>query len=163
MTSMLGRWNTDLPRHLEKEKITSKGYSSYTSPTFQNEMIKSCAAVVRQSLIQEILQGEFFADCLDTTPDAGKVNQLSIVIRYVNENGKVIEAVMDMVQAEKCDAAGLFEQISVILASHGIDINNLRGQVYDGCSAMAGKYMGLQARIEELNRMLILSIVLNTD
>ena len=72
-------------------------------------------------------------------------------MRYVNENGELIEALLDMVQAEKCDAAGLFDQISVILASHGIDINNLRGQGYDGCAVMSGKYTDLQARIKQLN------------
>ena len=45
----------------------------------------------------------------------------------------------------------VFQQISVILASHGLDINNLRGQSYDGCSTMSGKYTGLLARIKEVN------------
>ena len=39
--------------HLEKAKTTPKGYPSFTSSTSQNELIKSCASVVRQSLIQE--------------------------------------------------------------------------------------------------------------
>jgi hypothetical protein len=151
VTNLVARWNTDLSRHLEKAKANPKGYPSYTSPPSQNEMIKSCAAVVRQSLVQEILKAVFFAVCLDTTPDAGKMDQLSVVIRYLNEDGEVIEALLEMVQAEKCDAASIFQQISVILASHGLDIQNLRGQGYDGCSTMSGKYTGLQARIKEVN------------
>ena len=71
VTALLGRWNTDLSKHLEKAKTNPKGYPSYTSPTSQNEMIKSCAALVRKNLIQEILKAGFFAVCLDTTPDAG--------------------------------------------------------------------------------------------
>lgn len=72
VTNLVARWNTDLSRHLEKAKANPKGYPSYTSPPSQNEMIKSYAAVVRQSLVQEILKAVFFAVCLDTTPDAGK-------------------------------------------------------------------------------------------
>lgn len=36
------------------------------------------------------------------------------------------------------------------MKSLGLDINNLRGQSYDGGSNMSGKYRGVQARIKTL-------------
>ncbi|XP_029348364.1 uncharacterized protein LOC100568629 [Acyrthosiphon pisum] len=45
----------------------------------------------------------------------------------------------------------LADAVFLVLDSHGLDINNCRGQSYDNASNMSGMYTGLQARIKEVN------------
>ena len=41
--------------------------------------------------------------------------------------------------------------ILTLLGRNGLDVSNIRGQSYDGASAMAGTHTGTQARIKQLN------------
>ncbi|XP_028044431.1 zinc finger MYM-type protein 1-like [Rhopalosiphum maidis] len=43
--------------------------------------------------------------------------------------------------------------IKSTLVSHGLKIENLRGQCYDGAASMRGSYKGVQARIKEENHL----------
>lgn len=44
----------------------------------------------------------------------------------------------------------LTDAVFLVLESHGLNINNCRGQSYDNASNMSGMYLGLQARIKEM-------------
>jgi hypothetical protein len=112
-------------------------------------MIHSCAEVLRKEIAKEIKIAKYFAILLDTSPDNGKEDQLSFIVRYVNEDGGVIEAFLDMEHATHGDASTLFDLLIALLEKHDLSIKNLRGQGYDGCATMAGKYTGLQARVKE--------------
>ena len=112
-------------------------------------MIASCADIVCQSLVVEIKNAVYFSICMDTTPDAGNVEQLSFVIRFVTDSGDVIEALLEMTNAPKANAEGLFEQLTDMLKKYNLSMENIRGQGYDGCSVMPGPYTGLQARVRE--------------
>jgi len=45
----------------------------------------------------------------------------------------------------------LSKLIKTILVSHGLKLENLRGQCYDGAASMHGSYKGVQARIKMEN------------
>lgn len=150
MANCLARWNPDLAKHLEKSAANPKGYPSYTSPTSQNHLIHSCASVLRQGIASEVKRAKFFAICLDTTPDHSKQDQLSFIVRYVKENGDIIEALLDMKHVVKSDASSLFDYLADLLQKYDLSMDNVRGQGYDGCSTMSGKYNGLQARVKQV-------------
>ena len=95
-------------------------------------------------------QAHFFAICLGTTPDQSKQYQLSFIMRYVKENGDVVESLLDMKHAVKSDASSLFDYLADLLQKYDLSMNNIRGQGYDGCSTMSGKYNGLKARVNQM-------------
>ena len=150
ITNLVARWNEELSTHLEAAHKNPKGYPSYTSPSSQNQMIHSTAEILRQDIVAQIVGAKYFAVCLDTTPDASKNEQLSFIVRFVTEDGSVVEALLDMLHIEKTDAASLYQHLRELLEKYGLDITHLRGQGYDGCASMSGKYTGLQARIKEV-------------
>ena len=113
-------------------------------------MIHSTTEILRQDIVAQIVGAKYFAVCLDTTPDASKNEQLSFIVRFVTEDGSVVEALLDMLHIEKTDAASLYQHLRELLEKYGLDITHLRGQGYDGCASMSGKYTGLQARIKEV-------------
>ena len=143
IADLLARWNPSLSQHFAKGKSNPKGYPTYASPISQNHMIHSCAEVLRKEIAKEIKIAKYFAILLDTSPDNGKEDQLSFIVRYVNEDGGVIEAFLDMEHATHGDASTLFDLLIALLEKHDLSIKNLRGQGYDGCATMAGKYTGL--------------------
>ncbi|KAI6653007.1 Zinc finger MYM-type protein 1-like [Oopsacas minuta] len=73
----------------------------------------------------------------DTTPDIAKKDQLSIVVRYVNINGEIIVSLHDLIDVANCTAVGLVATIVEVFSKHGLLIESLRGQGYDGCATMA--------------------------
>lgn len=91
---------------------------------------------------------------MDSTQDITKLDQVSIVIRYViinhNESSiSVKESFLGFFVIEKHGAQDYEELITNILVKLDIDINKCRGQGYDGASVMSGVYSGVQKRIKD--------------
>jgi hypothetical protein len=149
LVNCLARWNPDLAKHMDKASRNPQGYPSYMSASSQNQLIHSCAETLRSGILAEMKKAKYFSICLDTTPDHSKQDQLSLIIRYVNEEGDVVEPLLDIEHASKADASSLFTNLTDLLKKHDIPIENIRGQGYDGCSSMSGKYTGLQAKVKD--------------
>ena len=82
-----------------------------------------------------------FSILVDETKDVGKVEQLSVVVRYVNkdEDVTVNERFLGFVPAEDLTAESLIKYILDTLSRHNINVNNLVSQGYDGAAVMSGK------------------------
>ena len=61
---------------------------------------------------------------------------MAIVLHFVDIKGCIQEHVMDLVHVKDASAATLFSLIYAILSHHSLDVQNLRGQDYDGASNM---------------------------
>lgn len=149
VVNLVSRWNTDLAAHLHKAGDNPKGYPSYMSASSQNEMINSSADQVREQILRDVKSAKYFALCLDTTPDAGRQDQLSVIVRYTDSNGQIREDMLDLTRAEDMTAEGLYNLIEATLTKFGLRLADVRGQGYDGCSTMSGCYSGLQTRIRQ--------------
>ena len=55
----------------------------YLSPTIQNELIQCLGHKLLKDLAYKINSAPFYSLMLDTTQDISKVDQLSVVLRYV--------------------------------------------------------------------------------
>ena len=75
--------------------------------------------------------------------------QCAIVLRYVNDSYEVHEEFVGLYEADKVDAKSLVMIIKTTLLSLDIDIQNLRGQTYDGPSVMQGRLSGVATRIKD--------------
>lgn len=126
----------------------------YFSWKIQNELIELIASSTRNFLCEEIRHSQCFSIIMDSTQDITKLNQVSIVIRYVvishNElNISVKESFLGFFVIEKHGAQDYEELITDILLKFNIDINKCRGQGYDGASVMSGIYSGVQKRLKD--------------
>ena len=143
------------------KQLVNKSHSNritYLSPQIQNELISLLARNVRSTITSEIRDAPYFAIMLDTTQDISKVDQLSMVIRYLtlmqnNENGasvpvcKVNERFLGFIELKDQTSEGIKTELLAFLLSHGILLNKCRGQCYDGAATMSGVYNGVQKRI----------------
>lgn len=130
------------------KKMKAAGNAKYTSNTIQNEVMECLSEMVREDIIREVKESEYFSVIADETKDLKKTEQLSLVLRYYY-NGAVQESFLEFQRASQLDAAGLTQNIIQCLERYGLEYrSNLVGQGYDGASVMAGKCRGVAARIK---------------
>ena len=151
---LLARFDPFIAEHLEKHANPGKGNVNYLSSTVATEILQLMSDKVLKYIISEIRESKYYGLIVDSTPDISHIDQLSIVLRYVNLDGEPVERFIKFLPIGSHDAETL--QISVLneLLSLNLDILNCRGQSYDNASNMAGRYSGLQARIKYLQILL---------
>ena len=72
---------------------------------------------------------------------------MGIVLRFVDIAGFVRERFFDLVHVSDTKAITLKNGIFYILSRHDLNVQNIRGQEYDGASNMRGEFNGLQALV----------------
>ncbi|KAI5682688.1 hypothetical protein M9H77_03916 [Catharanthus roseus] len=95
---------------------------------------------------------KFFSLLVDEARDSSVKEQLSIVLRFVNDNGEVVERFLGVVHVSDTSARTLKNSIDDFFAINGLSISQLRGQGYDGASNMRGKLNGLKQKILDENK-----------
>ena len=84
--------------------------SKYTSPEIQNELLGVMGDMVLQTISNEVQKAGIYSLLADETKDISRKEQLSIVLRYIN-NGSVYERFVGYTFAEQLDAESLYKYI----------------------------------------------------
>ena len=93
--------------------------------------------------MDEVKEAKFFTVIADEVADVSNTEQMSIVLRFVDSRcGSAFTSCKGGTTGE-----ALSDNILSVLRRHGLDIDLLRGQAYDGAGAMAGSISGVAARI----------------
>jgi hypothetical protein len=129
-------------------EVTAKApkNATYTSPTVQKQILHVFSTKVKEVIRDEIGDAKF---CLivDEARDESMKEQMAIVLRFVDKNGFVRERFFGLVHVSDTAALTLKKGIYSVLSKHQLDIQNIRGQGYDGASNMRGGWNGLQALV----------------
>uniref|UniRef100_A0A2N9H031 TTF-type domain-containing protein n=1 Tax=Fagus sylvatica TaxID=28930 RepID=A0A2N9H031_FAGSY len=120
------------------------GNAKYTSPDIQKEILNILAIRVRNKIREEIGDAKFCI-LVDEALDESNKEQMAIVLRFVNRDGFVQERFFDVVGVDETSAKTLKKGICNVLTHHNLQVENMRGQGYDGASNMRGVWNGLQA------------------
>ena len=122
----------------------------YISPLIQNSLLNIMGSMVRRKICDDIRKSVYYSILADETKDVSKKEQLTIVLRFVDDNAVIHENFLTFVEASELNAAGLTSYILSVLKEHRLDPENIVSQGYDGASVMSGKYKGVQQRIKEI-------------
>lgn len=126
--------------------------ASYISKTSQNKLIKCCGQFITDKIVGDVTKARFFSILADEASDINNKEQLSLVIRFVDESNKIREEFLKFVEcSEGLSGEGLCKVLLETLAALSIDIMDCRGQGYDGASAVSSAVKGLSGRILSLN------------
>ena len=150
---MLAEFDPFTAEHLGKYGRPGRGGTNYLSSTAYEEIVSIKADMCRQVISDEIKAAKYFSIIVDSTPDIAHVDQLAVVFRYVRAGGTPVEVFYTFIPNTGHKAEELFNAVTHLLESVGIDLSNCRGQSYDNASNMAGAYSGLQARIKAANEV----------
>ena len=124
--------------------------ATMTSPDVQKDVVSAFASEVRASITSKI-GNRFFCILVDESRDESAKEQMSLVIRFVDERGLICERFLDMVHVSDTRSATLMKSIGSTLNRHGLTFDRVRGQGYDGASNMRGEMNGLKSLILEKN------------
>ncbi|KAK4286432.1 hypothetical protein QN277_002989 [Acacia crassicarpa] len=116
------------------------------APSIQKDITHVAASLVTRAIISDI-GDNFFSILVDEARDISTKEQMAIVLRYVNDNGEIIERFLGLVHVSDTTASLLKESIELIFAKNGLSLTKIHGQGYDGASNMSGQFSGLKSLI----------------
>ncbi|XP_042410355.1 zinc finger MYM-type protein 1-like [Zingiber officinale] len=139
---VLTMYNDELSKAIAKAPKNAK----YTSHGIQKQILHVLSVRVKNIIREEIGVAKYCI-IVDEARDASKREQMSIVLRFVDSNGFIQEHFFGLVYVSDTAALTLKDAIYSALAHYNLDVQNIRGQGYDGASNMRGEFNGLQALI----------------
>ncbi|KAM3235347.1 hypothetical protein P3L10_015383 [Capsicum annuum] len=105
--------------------------SSMTSPDIQEDIVCSCAKETVKAIIED-LNGDNFGILVNELKYVSHKEQMTLVLLYVNKEGKIIKRFLGLVHVKDTSAKSLKETIYSLLLDHSLSRSQIRGQGYDG-------------------------------
>ena len=107
--------------------------------------------ISRDEVCKAVRNAGFFSLLGDESKDISKVEQLAIVVRYVDiKTASIYERFLTYVPLHSLTADSLTKELLDTLVKYHLDIKCLVSQGYDGASVMSGSCSGVQSRIREI-------------
>ena len=122
---------------------------TYFSPQSKNEFVDLLGIEVRQRMVEEIKSSGAFAAMADTTPDVSHLDQISLVIRYVNTEFEIQERLVKISEIKGKSGDAFTLKVIPMLKDLQIPVSMVRFQCYDTTTSMSGAYNGAQAKFSE--------------
>lgn len=143
LLKLRGRDDPALVKWMEKESG-----DKYTSHDIQNEIIEIMAHQLQRNLVKDI-GSKFFSIIADEYTDISNKEQLSICLRWVDENFDAHEDFFGFYNVPNIESNTIFLTIKDALIRLRLSLSQCRGQCYDGASNMLGKRSGVAKKILE--------------
>ncbi|XP_022864218.1 zinc finger MYM-type protein 1-like [Olea europaea var. sylvestris] len=153
MVEMVSEFDPVMQEHIRRAKAKEIQYT-YLGKKIQNELIQLLANQVRSSIVKKVKDAKYFAIILDCTPDASQEEQMSLIVRFVDNSANlptVQEHWLEFLKVDDTTGLGLATELQKALIKIDLDIDDIRGQGYDNGSNMSGKHKGVQRRVHEMN------------
>uniref|UniRef100_A0A453K6X5 HAT C-terminal dimerisation domain-containing protein n=1 Tax=Aegilops tauschii subsp. strangulata TaxID=200361 RepID=A0A453K6X5_AEGTS len=84
---------------------------------------------------------------VDEARDESKKEQMALVLRFPSTEGFIQERFLDVIHVTDTTALTLKKAICKVLSDNNLNVQDIRGQGYDGASNMRGEWNGLKALI----------------
>nr|XP_054594826.1 zinc finger MYM-type protein 1-like isoform X2 [Nothobranchius furzeri]XP_054594921.1 zinc finger MYM-type protein 1-like isoform X2 [Nothobranchius furzeri]XP_054595126.1 zinc finger MYM-type protein 1-like isoform X2 [Nothobranchius furzeri] len=163
---LMARFDPIMKEHINRIQRGTSSHTSYLGHQIQNELIELLSNKIISTIVSEIKQAKFFSIILDCTPDNSNIEQLSVVIRFVEVKETtplVKECFLGFFEAVESTGSHLASMTLDKLKELDIPFEDCRGQSYDNGSNMRGKNKGVQARLLQENpRALFMPCVAHT-
>ena len=114
----------------------------------QNDMVKVMALRILRKISTIIQATPFYTIMVDETADVSNKEQVVVCIRWVDDNFEVHEDFIGLYQVDSTGAEKIYHVITDVFLRLNLTISKVRGQCYDGASAMSGAKSGVVARMQ---------------
>ncbi|XP_022871492.1 zinc finger MYM-type protein 1-like [Olea europaea var. sylvestris] len=111
-----------------------------TSPDVQKDIVNACAIETINVIIKDV-GDSLFSILVDESRDVSMKEQMSIVLRYVDNSGHVNERFIGIEHVTSTTALSLKTAIDKVFSRYNLSMSRLRGQGYDGASNMQGEIL----------------------
>uniref|UniRef100_A0A2S2QPK6 Zinc finger MYM-type protein 1 n=1 Tax=Sipha flava TaxID=143950 RepID=A0A2S2QPK6_9HEMI len=154
LLELLAKFDPFLASHIKEFGNKGSGVTSYLSKTICDEFIHIMAHKVRDSILDDLRTAGYFSLSVDSTPDWSRIDQLTVIVRYVSPNdGLPIERFLTFLEMGNHTGESMAKMVHNYLINEcKIDFSKCRGQSYDNSANMSGKYKGMQEIILKINK-----------
>lgn len=111
----------------------------------QNKILNILCEIIRSKILLQVKAAKIFSVIIDTTTDVSNVEQLTFLLRYVDNKGVIVIIILVALETAP-DGTGkiMFQTFCSITAKYNINWKeHLCSQSYDGAASMQGEYAGL--------------------
>ena len=145
---LVSEYDKDLDQHLTSPAMRN---AKMTSHRIQNEVLEIVAQhYIVANLVREIKCAKFYSIQADEVT-SHKQEILSLCIRFVDAESSIREEFLSFSKVPRITGAVLAAEIQNVLQSKGLQVENIRGQGYDGASNMSSSLSGVQGRIKQVS------------
>ena len=95
----------------------------YTHSDIQKDIVNASVRETSKAIIKD-LNNEFFSILVDESRDISMKEQMSLVLRYVNKKGNIIEQFLGIVYVASTTALSLKCAIECLLCEHNLSLSN---------------------------------------
>ncbi|KAJ8888626.1 hypothetical protein PR048_008118, partial [Dryococelus australis] len=88
---LIAEYDYFLADHIARFGNPGEGFTSYLSPATYQGSIGLVGRTVSEKIDSEVISSKYFSVIVDFTPDISHNDQLSVIIRYVTEDGLSVE------------------------------------------------------------------------
>lgn len=85
--------------------------NKYTSPVIQNEIIQVCNTILLRKIVNKVNKSKCFSVLADETTDISTKEQLSICVRYIDEQNMLHEDFLQFFEIESLTGDALANSI----------------------------------------------------
>ena len=90
LLELLAQYDDFLKQHIQKHANLGSGHTNYLSSTICEELVQLMGKRVLDEIVSRIKRSRYYSVTLDSTPDEGHVDQLTLVFRFM-ENTTPVE------------------------------------------------------------------------
>ncbi|XP_060873361.1 52 kDa repressor of the inhibitor of the protein kinase-like [Metopolophium dirhodum] len=131
------------------EQVNSGLHKEIETNRTQNELITLCGKILKEEIVCEANAANAFSIIADESADISGVEQLTIVIRFLDKQSKIRKEFLGFLPLDKLDAESVATKILSFMEDSGLNLGKFCGQGYDGCATMAGKVGGVAKLIRD--------------
>ena len=119
----------------------------------KNQLIDVCGEMLTEEIVDEIKDAKFFSILADEVSDCSNIEQMSVVIRFVDRTLTIREEFLGFFPCKLgLSGEAIANSIMKFVEKLGLNMEFCRGQGYDGAGNMAGRVSGAAARIQANNK-----------
>ncbi|XP_022870548.1 zinc finger MYM-type protein 1-like [Olea europaea var. sylvestris] len=144
IVEMVSEFDPVMQEHLRRAKAREIQHT-YIGKKIQNELIQLLANEVRSSIVKKVKHAKYFAVILDCTPNASHEEQMSLIVRFIDDSANlptVEEHWLKFLKVDDTTGLGHVTELQKALIKIDLDMDDIRGQRYDNESNMSGKHKG---------------------
>lgn len=156
LVKLMAGENSTLAQHLincqKTANIGRRNPITLLSKRFINRALLNVREYLVRAIVEEINRnGGCFGLLMDGSQDVSSKEQISVVVRYVNDEHIVVERTVAFFNAKDTSGQALYDRLKSIISGIGLSLSNVNACCFDGASNMRGEFSGLRARLKDSN------------